>query len=348
MRVRLKKAEALGHSCMPQSDSRSSSPFGNLWPSSAFRPDMKHVICLISGVTAWSWFGEPGLAWAQAVVPPLPQGNGPTAALSPAELLTPSEISDGPILPSDGPVPDGPLQMGHGLLPHDLSPWGMFLGADLVVQTVMVGLAFASIVTWTVLLAKSLELAAASRRQRNALSAVNTARSLLDAARIAPQPRAPTSELVAAAQLEMELSADALHDRDGLKERIASRLERIEAAIGRRMTKGTGVLATIGATAPFVGLFGTVWGIMNSFIGISKSQTTNLAVVAPGIAEALLAAAIGLVAAIPAVVIYNHFARQIAAYKALVGDTSAAVLRLVSRDLSRGIRQDAGPYKVSE
>ena len=95
------------------------------------------------------------------------------------------------------------------------------------------------------------------------------------------------------------------------------------------------MLATIGATAPFVGLFGTVWGIMNSFIGISKSQTTNLAVVAPGIAEALLATALGLVAAIPAVVIYNVFARSIAGYRALLGDASAEVMRLVSRDLDR-------------
>ena len=96
-----------------------------------------------------------------------------------------------------------------------------------------------------------------------------------------------------------------------------------------------GLLATIGATSPFVGLFGTVWGIMNSFIGISKSQTTNLAVVAPGIAEALLATAFGLAAAIPAVVIYNMFSRQIAGYRALMGDGSAEVLRLVSRDLDR-------------
>jgi len=100
----------------------------------------------------------------------------------------------------------------------------------------------------------------------------------------------------------------------------------------------TGVLATIGATAPFVGLFGTVWGIMNSFIGISKSQTTNLAVVAPGIAEALLATALGLAAAIPAVVIYNVFARSIAGYRAQLGDASAEVLRLVSRDLDRRCR----------
>src|SRR5262249_35380365 len=102
------------------------------------------------------------------------------------------------------------------------------------------------------------------------------------------------------------------------------------------IARGTGILATIGATAPFVGLFGTVWGIMNSFIGISKSHTTNLAVVAPGIAEALLATAFGLVAAIPAVIIYNTFSRQIAGYRALTADASAEVMRLASRDLDQG------------
>ena len=147
-----------------------------------------------------------------------------------------------------------------------------------------------------------------------------------------------------AAITELQLSADGM-ERDGIKERVASRLERIEAGIGRRISRGTGVLATIGATAPFVGLFGTVWGIMNSFIGISKAQTTNLAVVAPGIAEALLATAFGLVAAIPAVVIYNVFARQIAGYRALLGDASAEVLRLVSRDLDR--RAARAPRRAS-
>ena len=133
---------------------------------------------------------------------------------------------------------------------------------------------------------------------------------------------------------EVRLSGSA-PDPAGVKERVASHLTRIEAAAGRGIARGTGVLATIGSTAPFVGLFGTVWGIMNSFIGISKAQTTNLAVVAPGIAEALLATAIGLVAAIPAVIIYNQFARWTAGYRALVGDTSAHVQRLVSRDMDR-------------
>src|SRR5437764_1387628 len=113
---------------------------------------------------------------------------------------------------------------------------------------------------------------------------------------------------------EIRLSANLRGD--GLKERIAWQSERVEMAAGRKISRGTGVLATIGATAPFVGLFGTVWGIMDSFIGISKSHTTNLAVVAPGIAEALLATALGLAAAIPAVVIYNMFARWIAGYRA--------------------------------
>ena len=116
-----------------------------------------------------------------------------------------------------------------------------------------------------------------------------------------------STPLVKEAAAELKLSADALQDTDGVKERIVSRFERHEAADARKMTRGVNILATIGATAPFVGLFGTVWGIMNSFIGIAEKQTTNLAVVAPGIAEALLATALGLVAAIPSVVIYNHF-----------------------------------------
>jgi biopolymer transport protein ExbB len=224
--------------------------------------------------------------------------------------------------------------IGTALLPRDLSPWGMFKNADVVVQAVLVGLVFASIVTWTVWLAKSIELMAATRRVRRASDALAPARSSAEGAERITDPSGEVGRFLAAAVAELQLSAGGV-DRDGVKERVASRLERIEASYGRRIMRGTGVLATIGATAPFVGLFGTVWGIMNSFIGISKSQTTNLAVVAPGIAEALLATALGLAAAIPAVVIYNTFARSIAGYRALVGDASAEVLRLVSRDLDR-------------
>jgi biopolymer transport protein ExbB len=220
-------------------------------------------------------------------------------------------------------------------LPHDLSPWGMFMAADWVVKAVMIGLAFASLVTWTVWLAKSLELAAARARVRRALNVIVAADSLAEAGRALARRKDPATLLVQAAGHEMRRSAGALDHAggQGLLQRVASHLSRIEAQAGRRMTKGTGVLATIGSTAPFVGLFGTVWGIMNSFIGISEAQTTNLAVVAPGIAEALLATALGLVAAIPAVVIYNVFARSIAGYRHLLADAAAAVERLVSRDL---------------
>jgi biopolymer transport protein ExbB len=145
--------------------------------------------------------------------------------------------------------------------------------------------------------------------------------------------KGPVARLVQAAADEIRLSANLR--ADGLKERIDWQSERIEMAAGRKISRGTGVLATIGATAPFVGLFGTVWGIMDSFIGISKAHTTNLAVVAPGIAEALLATALGLVAAIPAVMIYNVLARSTAHYRALIGDASAQVMKLVSRDLDR-------------
>jgi biopolymer transport protein ExbB len=222
---------------------------------------------------------------------------------------------------------------GEATLPRDLSPWGMFASADIVVKAVIVGLAFASVVTWTVWLAKSIEIVVARRRVSTALRSLAPATSLSDVRSADLTYQA--GEFRDAAVAELRLSADALAHKDGVKERIASRFERIEAACSRRISRGTGVLATIGATAPFVGLFGTVWGIMNSFIGISKSHTTNLAIVAPGIAEALLATAFGLAAAIPAVVIYNVFARSIGGYRALLGDTSAEVLRLVSRDLDR-------------
>jgi biopolymer transport protein ExbB len=220
--------------------------------------------------------------------------------------------------------------IGVAALPRDLSPWGMFMSADKVVKGVLILLAAASVVTWTIWLAKTIEIAIGKRRARAALRRFGAATSLADVV-AAPSPAA---EFIAAAVAELRLSVDTT-EKDGLKERIASRLERIEAAFGRRISRATGVLATIGATAPFVGLSGTVWGIMNSFIGISKAHTTNLAVVAPGIAEALLATAFGLAAAIPAVVIYNVFARSIAGYRAQLGDASAEVLRLVSRDLDR-------------
>jgi len=220
-------------------------------------------------------------------------------------------------------------QAPNPLLPRNLSPWGMFLNADIVVKVVMVGLAFASLVTWTVWLAKTIELRVATRLARRRMKMLEEGGSLSAAVRACGDERDAIAQLILSTAREAELS-DGIVD-EGFKERVALRLERVEAAMTRQVSRGVGILATIGATAPFVGLFGTVWGIMNSFIGISEAHTTNLAVVAPGIAEALLATALGLVAAIPAVVIYNHLARVIAGYRTLLGDASAQLLLLISR-----------------
>ena len=271
----------------------------------------------------------PAELFAQAT----PQGS-PTTADPPAVAapqVTPAPASPAPVIEqSMTPSPDVVLK-----LPRDLSPWGMFMAADFVVKAVMVGLAFASVLTWTIWFAKAMELMTARRRMRAEIMALGQVRSWSDVAALMNERGNGTAALLRAADVELRLSADAM-SAEGVKERVASRLERLEAAAGRRMIRGTGILATIGATAPFVGLFGTVWGIMNSFIGISKSHTTNLAVVAPGIAEALLATALGLVAAIPAVVMYNMFSRWIAGYRALHADAAAEILRIISRDLDRG------------
>jgi biopolymer transport protein ExbB len=257
-----------------------------------------------------------------------PQSTIPAAPLPGADAATALSVTAPP------PAPAAPTMLEA--LPSDLSPWSMFLHADIVVKVVMVGLAFASLATWTVWLAKGLELLGAKRKARSATRKLESAGSLADAVRAIEAGwtrRGPVADLVQAAEREVVRSPNL--SAEGVKERLAIALSRIEARAGRAMGRGTGLLATIGATAPFVGLFGTVWGIMNAFVGISKAHTTNLAVVAPGIAEALLATAIGLVAAIPAVILYNVFARAIAGYRAVLSDASGEVLQHLSRDLER-------------
>ncbi|MBI5130876.1 MAG: tonB-system energizer ExbB [Rhodopseudomonas palustris] len=233
-------------------------------------------------------------------------------------------------------LPGGPVfAADSALLPRDLSPWGMFRNADIVVKFVMAGLAVASLASWTVWLSKTTELRRETARAREGLARLETDVTLAEL-RSTDEAHDAVAQLVQSAAREASLS-DWTFD-DAFKDRVALRLERVEAAMARKIARGTGILATIGAVAPFVGLFGTVWGIMNAFIGISEAHTTNLAVVAPGIAEALLATALGLVAAVPAVVIYNYLVRGIANYRALLGDASAQVLLLVSRDRGRSAR----------
>jgi len=214
-------------------------------------------------------------------------------------------------------------------LPHDLSPLGMFLAADIVVKAVMTGLLAASFLAWVIWLAKTAELAAARRAAGRGLSRALETGPLSDLA----GQRGPLGDL--AGEIAREVTASG-GEAPGLVERARSRLARLESLAARRAMRGTGLLATIGSTAPFVGLFGTVWGIMNAFVGISQSQTTNLAVVAPGIAEALMATATGLAAAIPAVIFYNHLARQTAAYRATWADLTESLMRRLSRDIDAG------------
>ncbi|KMM95821.1 MULTISPECIES: tonB-system energizer ExbB [Pseudomonas] len=255
-----------------------------------------------------------------------------TPPVATPDATAPANAADGAAVPAED-AQQIVAEEGNSLgMAHDLSPWGMYKNADIIVKIVMIGLAIASIITWTIWIAKGFEVLGAKRRLRTEIANLKKARTLKEASESAAKEGTLAHLLVQDALEEMRLSANS-REKEGIKERVSFRLERLVAACGRNMSSGTGVLATIGSTAPFVGLFGTVWGIMNSFIGIAKTQTTNLAVVAPGIAEALLATALGLVAAIPAVVIYNVFARSITGYKAQVADASAEVLLLVSRDL---------------
>ncbi|MEZ2143045.1 tonB-system energizer ExbB [Bradyrhizobium sp. DN5] len=299
-----------------------------------------------AAMLAAAWLASPASAQtqtppapAQSVAQPAPAGPAPAAPAAAAPAPS-APMATAPAAPTAPPAAAGPTtpkpDVATAVAPamKELSPWVMFMSADVIVKAVMIGLAFASLVTWTVFIAKSIELSVASTKLRSALKKTAEARSLAEAQMALGAKEGILPSFLVAALREARMSAGLSSDA-GIKERAASSFAEIVRAEQRRIRIGMGVLATIGSTSPFVGLFGTVWGIMNSFIGISKSQTTNLAVVAPGIAEALLATAIGLVAAIPAVIIYNHFARVTKGYLELVSRASGAAGRLLSRDLDR-------------
>jgi len=296
-----------------------------------------------AAMLAAAWLAAPVSAQTQTP-PPAVQSAAQPSPVSPAPVA-PAATAPGAPAPSASTAtapaatavsttakPDGAAAVAPAM--KELSPWVMFMSADVIVKAVMIGLAFASLMTWTVFIAKSIELSVASAKLRSALKKISETRSLAEAQMALGAKEGILPSFLAAALREARMSAGLSSDA-GIKERAASSFSEIVRAEARRIRIGMGVLATIGSTSPFVGLFGTVWGIMNSFIGISKSQTTNLAVVAPGIAEALLATAIGLVAAIPAVIIYNHFSRVTKGYLELVSRASGAAARLLSRDLDR-------------
>jgi len=283
-----------------------------------------------------------GLSGNAMAAPATPAGQAVTsAATQPAAADAPAPAnSDATPAPVMQPAPTEATPV----IPTDLSVMGMYHHADAVVKTVMIGLLLASVVTWALLFSKGAEVFTGKRRMRREFDALSSVRTLDEAAEQAESFAASSisAQMIRDAQNELELSAGST-DNNGIKERTGFRLERRVSAAGRYMGRVNGILATIGAISPFVGLFGTVWGIMNSFIGIAQTQTTNLAVVAPGIAEALLATAVGLVAAIPAVVIYNIFARTITSYRHQVGDVAAQIILLQGRDLDLAASEGDAP-----
>jgi biopolymer transport protein ExbB len=290
------------------------------------------------------WFALPLAAQERPDIVQQPNAtqSGPVSSQITDDLETAASQAPaiGPVATSAAAVDTRPLSDARSVI-RDFSPWSMFLSADALVKAVMISLVFASFLTWTIFLARSVKLNFAQWQLKKALARTSTAKTLAEAQLAMGRRHNVLSNLLAAATQEIQNSPR----EQGIKERVSSTFSEILRTEARAARQGLGLIATIGSTAPFVGLFGTVWGIMNSFIGISKSQTTNLAVVAPGIAEALLATAFGLAAAIPAVIIYNHLIRNTKGYLDLVGSASGAVGRLVSRDLDRPQRATS-PHAV--
>lgn len=243
------------------------------------------------------------------------------------------------------PAPEAaPAEEGGEKKAHSLTPVGMFLAAGAVVKVVMIGLILASVFSWVLLLTKIFEFAGLNKQSDKFLEAFRGARSIADIARISSSEEFegnPMADMAAAASQEVELSRQAGlqvagEHRDSTLSRATYAINAVQASLAKRLSGGMVFLASVGSAGPFIGLFGTVYGIMTSFIGIANTNTTNLAVVAPGIAEALLATGIGLFAAIPAVIFYNYFQTRISGYGTRSEGFVAELMNAISRQLDKG------------
>jgi len=228
----------------------------------------------------------------------------------------------------------------HSLLPATnsahLNPINLFLDADIVVQLIMAGLLLASIWVWMIVISFGLRMARLRRSSDSYERAFWQARDL-DAFQ-APYAKSelPSARVVAAAMAEWRRSlAGKSVDREGTRQRLASVMDTVVATEAERLAERLNFLATVGSVAPFVGLFGTVWGIMAAFFQIGQEQNSSLAVVAPGIAEALAATAVGLFAAIPAVIAYNRFSHRVNAFDARLQRFADRFLVSLSRELEQ-------------
>jgi biopolymer transport protein ExbB len=287
-------------------------------------------------------------AWAQPATQPSPQPApgatapatppaDPAAAPAPGTEPAPPEIGpDGmPVTPTTDPAATAPAPTDPAAAAAEepagpsITPIKMFLEASIVVKVVMILLMAWSVVTWALMFSKLAFFSGLNGTTNRFLAAFRSAGSLTDAAKSAGRNfrnNALAKMLVAAAD---EIGTG---KKGGLSSRVAQRMGIVQNEVGEELSSGMGIFATVGSIAAFVGLFGTVWGIMNSFIGIAEKQTTNLAIVAPGIAEALFATGIGLFAAVPAVIFYNMFARRIGAYQTRMDNFASEVLVRVARD----------------
>ncbi len=267
------------------------------------------------------------------------------AAPAPAESAAPA--ADAAAAPETAPVADAaaPAEVdtdvgGHG----ELTVTGMFMEATPVVKVVMIGLVLASIFSWTLLVIKLFEFIGLNRASDRFLETFRGARTIADMRRVATADEFdgnPLADMAAAATEEVELSRQAGlslsgDHRETTINRAQVAVAAVQSGLAKRLSGGQQFLASVGSSAPFIGLFGTVYGIMQSFIGIANTNTTNLAVVAPGIAEALLATGIGLFAAIPAVIFYNYFQTRISAYGTRSDGFNAELMNAISRQLDKG------------
>ena len=274
-------------------------------------------------------------AFAQDAAAPAPatsEAAAPAAPAADAAAATPA--------PEAAPAEEG----GEKKAAHSLTPVGMFLAAGAVVKVVMIGLLLASVFSWVLLLTKIFEFAGLNKQSDKFLEAFRGARSIADIARISSSEEFegnPMADMAAAASQEVELSrqaglAVAGEHRDSTLARATYAINAVQSSLAKRLSGGMVFLASVGSAGPFIGLFGTVYGIMTSFIGIANTNTTNLAVVAPGIAEALLATGIGLFAAIPSVIFYNYFQTRISGYGTRSEGFVAELMNAISRQLDKG------------
>jgi len=282
-----------------------------------------------------------GAAVLMASSPVLAQDETAPAPAT-AEATTEAPAADAAAAPAEEAAATEEAAGGHG--GESLTPIKMFMDSGIVVKVVMVGLLVASIFTWVILIIKMMEFGGLNAKTNRFLENFRGARSIADMRKIATSDEFdgnPLADMAAAATEEIELSRQAGlsvtgEHRDAAITRASTAVAAVQSGLAGRLSGGQQFLASTGSTAPFVGLFGTVYGVMNSFIGIAESNTTNLAVVAPGIAEALLATGIGLFAAIPAVIFYNYFNTRISAYGTRSDGFAAELLNAISRQLDKG------------